>query len=438
MDPIFLAEIGIVGLIIVIQIAVFFRNLGMIRSFGDLFPEAHALDVEEEVRSTAGGLSEASVPQLKIHPSFKEEFRSIVEMTNAYLSRNKGASQGERLQEIAERKSESMEEAIETNLPLPLYIGLLATFTGVIIGLIKIGFEGVSDAAIQSFIGGVVVGMIGSASGLFLTVRSNAAFKRHKEYRDEGLEDYFQFLRTRVFHPESAPVQGSIRDLRESLAAFQDGFAQYQGQMNSSLSKTLQLFGELKEVFQQIRSVEQEIRGLGNAISINDDMIQRQVRYLESYSQKSEEFSRRLGENLQQTERQVEAMVDQNIQNLDQSTKAAYVKMDQYLASIEGGDRKTFARSLSDDLAKVKENLKNLEERSLEINTRLLDRLSAEENNRKELGQTLAQIKQQMDREGGRTALRSPAVQAFIYTGIAAFVLGIGGAALYLVQVFTS
>ncbi|MEO0896964.1 MAG: hypothetical protein AAFY71_11230 [Bacteroidota bacterium] len=434
MDLTLLAEIGVVGLIIVLQIVFFIRNLNQSRQLGELFPEGSELDVEENYE-VAGSQTANSVPQVKDNGSFSPAFREIIHMTNSYLSRNRGSSQGERLMEIAERKSSSMEEGVETNLPLPLYIGLLATFTGVIIGLIKIGFEGVSDAAIQSFIGGVVVGMVGSATGLLLTVRSNAAFKKHKEYRDEGMEDYFQFLRTKVFHPEAAPVQGSIRDLRESLAAFQDGFAQYQSQMNDSLANTLDLFKELRGVFSQVKGLQQDLNGISSAVRFNDDMIEKQARYMENYSQKAEEFSLKLGSSIQQADRQLEVMVDQNIQALDQSTKSAYVKMDKYLSSLEGGDPQGFARALSDDLLKIKENIKNIQEKSVEINVQLLERISQEQAARQQMATTMENINRQLSTNGGR-ALRNPAVQVFMYSGILAFTLGIVGGAMYLFQTF--
>ncbi|MEM7368733.1 MAG: hypothetical protein AAF587_09015 [Bacteroidota bacterium] len=438
MDPIFLAEVIIVGLIIVAQIWVFIRNLQAIGRLGKLFPKAQLLQVEEATEVDLESVSTTAVPQLKDDGRFSSGFRDILYMTNDYLRRNKGSSQGERLQEIAERKSESQEEAIETNLPLPLYIGLLATFTGVIIGLIKIAMVGVSDAAIQSFIGGVVVGMIGSASGLLLTVRSNAAFKDRKEDRDKGMETYFNFLRTKVFHPESAPVQGSVKGLRDSLAAFQDGFAQYQGQMNESLGDTLRLFSELKDVFRQIRSIEQELKGINTFLHGNDELIEKQTKFLESYHQKAESFTKKLGTSFQSIDKQVGAMVDENIRVLDQSTKAAYLKMDQYLASLDGNDQKAFARALSNDLAQINDDIKNLQEKSLSVNAQLLERLAHEDQSRQVLSATVAQLNRQLASGGAdqQGLMANPVVKTFLFTGIAAFLLGIGSGVFYFIQAF--
>lgn len=436
MDPILLAEIIIVGLIIVGQIFVFLRNSQAIGRLGKLFPQASLLDVTEEAQVDLNAVDTITVPQLKDHPRFSQGFRDILQMTNDYLRRNKGASQAERLQEIAQRKAESMEGAIETNLPLPLYIGLLATFTGVIMGLVKIAIVGVTDAAIQGFIGGVVIGMIGSAIGLLLTVRSNQSFKVRKEDCDEGLEDYFQFLRTKVVHPEASPVSGSVKGLRDSLAAFQDGFAQYQGQMNESLGDTLRLFRELKDVFKQIRTVEQEISGIGQAVLTNDQLIERQVAYLDNYQQKAEAFTRKLAENFQRVDQQVNTLVDENIKALDESTKTAYLKMDQYLASLDGGDRQALARSLSEDLGRIKDDVKTLQEKSVHINAQLLERVEDETQSRQLLSAAVQQMNlrlEQMDRDQ-RGFLGSTAGQIFLYTGIAAFSLGIVSAGMYLVE----
>ena len=119
-------------------------------------------------------------------------------MKNDYLIRNKGAADFDILKELAERKSASQQSAIDSNIALPLYIGLLCTFTGVIIGLIRIATDGVSDDAIQAFIGGVLIGMIGSAVGLALTTRSNFVFKNAKKTRDGKQYDYFSFLRSNI------------------------------------------------------------------------------------------------------------------------------------------------------------------------------------------------------------------------------------------------
>lgn len=408
-----LIEIIIVGLIIAIQFWVFFRNVGSIKRLGELFPGGSQLEVNQETVVDIEAADTSTVPQLADKRSFSNEFRDILQMTNAYLTRNKGASQGERLQEIAERKSESMESAIETNLPLPLYLGLFATFTGVIIGLIEIARFGVTDAAIQSFIGGVIIGMLGSAIGLALTVRSNQLLKGSAETRDEGMENYFQFLRTKVIHPEAAPVQGSVKGLRDSLSAFQAGFVQYQTQMNDSLGETLRMFRELNDAFKQVRSVGQELTGLNTILRNNGEVMEKQAQYFATYQQKADAFSRKLSENLQAVDTKLENTVESNLKALDQGTQTAYLKMDDYLAKLDGQEKQSFANSL-------------------------VQNMSEEVKSRQALTQTvqLLQTKLQEMETKNSTILSNGVVQFFMYTGIAAFVLGIGSGALYIINTF--
>ncbi|MEM7659326.1 MAG: hypothetical protein AAF399_24615, partial [Bacteroidota bacterium] len=325
----------------------------------------------------------------------------------------------------------------ETNLPLPLYIGLLATFTGVIIGLIQIALDGVSDDAIQSFLAGVVVGMIGSAIGLALTVRANAVFKTGKEKRDEGIEDYFHFLRTQVIHPEAAPVSGSVRGLRDSLSAFQNGFAEYQDNMNQSLGETLRMFSELKEVFKQVRSMEQQLSGVDRTIRNNDELLEKQMKSFETYAHKAEALTRKLNASFDNIDSQVQTTVDQQVQALENSTQTAYLKMDQYLASIEGTDRAALAKTMSGDIHQLQQGVKNLDEKSLQINAQLLERLNREEQSHQVLAATVQQLNQRINAlQPNESFVNSPAMRAFAYTGIGAFILGIAGGTAFLVQTF--
>lgn len=430
MDPIFLAELIIVGVIILIQFIVFFRNNQATDLLEDLYPKATGLATQAQPAESGGG----QIDLILDNPGFSSTFREIVRTTNAYLTKNRGAADFDILKEIAERRSHSQERAIESNITLPLYIGLLCTFTGVIIGLVKISIVGVSDAAIQSFIGGVLIGMVGSAMGLSLTVRSNHRFRNAKQTRDNEQYNYFTFLRTNILPALRRDPLQPANALRENLAAFNEGFAQYQESVNSSLGESLRLFGELKSVFNQIRGIEQGLSGIGHFLQANDGLIDRQVAYLDSYAQKAEVFTRKLGDHFQQTDRQVAALVDENIRTLDQRTRTAVVKMDQYLATLDGSDSKAFAEAINRDLDKIRGNVATLQEKSLEVNARLLEQLNRDTESRDDLTEQVrimnAKLEQSLAHPGG--FMNSMAFQFFVYAGAAAFVLSIIGGAIFV------
>lgn len=442
MDTLFLVEMGIVAVIVVIQFFVFFRNSAAINGLSSIFPKASALkskNVPVSESGEDGALISGTIELVEENPGFSQTFQNILRNTNAYLTRNKGAADFDMLKDMAEDKSYSKEEGIESNVALPLYIGLLCTFTGVIIGLIKISIEGVSNDAIQSFVGGVLIGMIGSAVGLGLTVLSNLRFKESKNVRDERLYDYFSFLRSQILPTLKKDADQPIDTLRDNLAAFNDGFARYQSHMNDSLTETLRLFKELKGVFGQIRSIEQGLNGMGNFLQVNDSLIDRQVAYIDSYSKKAEEFSEKLGTHFGQVNRKMETVVGENIQALERSTQAAYVKMDQYLASIGNTDNKAFAEALNKDLNKIRGDVELLQNKSLEVNTRLLEHLGKESHSVIELTDKMNTLDSRLSSVAtaqNSSFMNSGAFQFFVYSGVAAFLTGIGCGVIYLINTF--
>ena len=102
--------------------------------------------------------------------------------------------------------------------------------------------------------------------------------------------------------------------------------------MNHSLEETLKLFRDLKGVFNQIRTIEQGLNGMGNFLQVNDGLLEKQISYIESYAQKAEDISANLGRHFTQVDQKLNQIVDDNLRAIDQSAQSAYMKMDQYLA----------------------------------------------------------------------------------------------------------
>ena len=443
MDLIFLLELLIVGLAIAAQFFIFFSNNRAIKQFAQTYPEKPWLttkavpisSVDQDLLTSEPESMELIEEQARFHPFFKE----IVQTTNSYLEKNKGEANFGILKEMSEIKLDSQEDAIEGNVNLPLYVGLLCTFTGVIIGLVKIAFEGVSDASIGSFIGGVLIGMIGSAMGLLLTVRSNYVFKNARKIRDKREYDYFTFLRTYILPALPKTQNQTLSSLRESLSAFNQGFVQYQSHMNHSLEETLKLFRDLKGVFNQIRTIEQGLNGMGNFLQVNDGLLEKQISYIESYAQKAEDISANLGRHFSQVDQKLNQIVDDNLKAIDQSAQSAYMKMDQYLASLQHGDTRAFADSLNQDLNSIRKEVAHIQQRSLEINERLLGSVSQGQQAYQVMVSEMKGLNSKLDAQAqsGSGFLESGLFKFFVAAGIIAFLVGIASGATYLINLFS-
>lgn len=449
-DPIFLAEIGIVATIIIIQLVVFSRNNATIRLLKKIYPNATALEAKEAALPPEDqGGETGSALQVVSTKRFSNTFKEVIRTTNAYLRKNRGQADFDILREMAVDKDSAVEHSIDANISLPLYIGLLCTFTGVIIGLVKILMVGVTDGAIQSFVGGVLIGMLGSAVGLALTVRSNSLFKDAKKKRDADRYEYLTFVRGQILpalkeEPEATPQEEeSVEEIREKLAAFHHGFANYQDHMNDSLGETLRLFNELKDVFGRIRQIESGLASVGHVIENNDSMLEKQVAYIDAYAQKAEQFTEILGEHYNQVDSKLNTIVNEGVNKIDTGIQAAYAKMDQYLESLESGENsKEFVDGINQNLTVIRGDLAQLQQRSADINEKILKRLESD-------GQINLRISQQMEamnanlkqvildqQKLSKSFINSTGFKVFAISGAIAFILAIGGGIAYAITNF--
>lgn len=436
-DPVLAAEAVIVILIIISQIVIFNRNNLTIRRLKRIYPDPAALGLATPEEGAA-----QSVAQIDEAPPYHPTFREILQATNAYLRKNKGAADFDILSDMAQAKDRSIEHSIDSSLSLPLYIGLLSTFIGVIIGLVKIALTGVTDDAIQSFIGGVLIGMAGSFMGLALTVRSNSLFKDAKKIRDQGQYEYLTFLRAHILPalqaPQAANAQSPETPLRETLQAFQSGFAEYQATMQESLRGTIKLFHEVKDVFERIRNIESGLESVNTLMRQNDKIIDKQVGYIDTYIQRAETLSRVLSEHTAGMEKRFHRLVDDQIKSLDSSAQAAYMKMDQYLASLSTAGSKEFVDGIQRDFVSLRDEMDQVQKKNLDVSIRLLERIEQDEKINLRISQQMeamnANLKQVLlgQDEARKDFTNSLAFKVFAYTGSLLFIAALAAGVVYL------
>ena len=126
-------------------------------------------------------------------------FKEVIFETNAYLCKNVGTSADfSIIQDICERKIESLESQISNTVNVPLYLGLAGTFIGIITGLAGIAFnvdalfnEG-QMTPLRNLLIGVVIAMIASFVGLYLMVKNSSVnYKRALVECDKNKNGYY-------------------------------------------------------------------------------------------------------------------------------------------------------------------------------------------------------------------------------------------------------
>ena len=77
----------------------------------------------------------------------------ILRSINNYLANNKGnVSDFHLMKDIVDRNCDSVEEEINTQIPVPLYLGLIGTMTGILVGIGYLWISGDLNALLSSSI----------------------------------------------------------------------------------------------------------------------------------------------------------------------------------------------------------------------------------------------------------------------------------------------
>ncbi|WP_210464922.1 O-fucosyltransferase family protein [Rufibacter roseolus] len=163
-------------------------------------------------------------------------FQEINKSTNEYLRLNKGAAADfDILKDVAERHSDALDAEVQSTIATPLYVGLLGTFAGVILGLSSLIWTGltgsadegssfITDQNIPSFLFGVLIAMAGSLCGLLFTMMGNHALKNARSLRDRLKNDYYTFLQTHLLPKLNSDMSASLGNLKSVLDSFNKDF----------------------------------------------------------------------------------------------------------------------------------------------------------------------------------------------------------------------
>lgn len=184
----------------------------------------------------------------------------ILSSVNTYLLRNKGAvSDFNLIKDVVERNTDAVDEEINSLLPIPLYLGLMGTMIGIVIGLFSM--PSISDAnfesAIDMLIGGVKIAMIASFVGLFFTVLLSGWKYKGAKLLAEGLKnDFFTWIQTQLLPVLSQNISSSIYSLQANLLNFNDTFSTNVNGFNSLMTKILNSFDSQVNLMNELKEVD--------------------------------------------------------------------------------------------------------------------------------------------------------------------------------------
>jgi hypothetical protein len=293
-----LIELFGVGIIVCFQLLVFFRTNMRIAVYRGIFPadmqfgiirpeitaEAQVVHPKELMthldRYIVGdGETGIKVDLIQRRGGGNFVTDKIVYSLNTYLLRNKGvASDFHLIKDVVERNCDSVGEDINQTISLPLYLGLLGTFVGIVVGLVQISlikFGGENsagmDLAISALLTGVMIAMVASFFGLLLTVlNSGFFFKVAKAKMEDKRNDFYTFIQTDLLPLLNQNINSTLYSLQTNLHKFNEDFKGNVAMLNGVMGRNYEALIAQDRILNTLDNMDISAFGKANVIILQE------------------------------------------------------------------------------------------------------------------------------------------------------------------------
>ena len=223
------------------------------------FNNPMSLEEQERYGTTHYTLPVKQISIIVANSGYNTYLNNFINSINTYLLRNSGAPTDFNLvKDIVERNVNQLEEEINSTVSVPLYLGLLGTMVGIIVGLWGMGDLGeIADSnlignSINKLLQAVTFAMVASFMGLFWTILNSSisipklkiSFKDAKNNLERNKNDFYTFVQTELLPKINNSLDSSFEilqknltqfntDLKSNLSLLNQAFAHNQNNVNS-------------------------------------------------------------------------------------------------------------------------------------------------------------------------------------------------------------
>ncbi|MEI6140610.1 MAG: hypothetical protein WCP85_15180 [Mariniphaga sp.] len=234
---------AILIIIIILQFRIFSENRTNINILYNIFP----FNVDEKFDVIIG--KDGFVIGI-FCDELSKILNNIISSINKYLLKNTGAPCDYHLmKDIVDRNCDTKEEEIQAQIPVPLYLGLVGTMTGILIGVGFLVFGGGlddllgkttnsnSEGSIIILMGGVAMAMISSIIGIILTTIGSSEAKNAKKRLERDKNAFLSWMHAELLPRISKDPSGALIRMTQNLSNFNDTFAKNTQELKLTLSK---------------------------------------------------------------------------------------------------------------------------------------------------------------------------------------------------------
>jgi biopolymer transport protein ExbB/TolQ len=278
--------------IIVFQIYIYLNTNKKIDAFKSIFPQSTSsysiieLEIptrneneeyenEKDVSDEDEYKDVVNVLQIKVNKN-NPTLDEICNALNMYLQKNKGAASDFHLmKDVVERYCDAEEEEISVQQPIPLYLGLMGTMVGIIVG---IGFIAVSGGLssttlmdnITSLMTCVAIAMAASLVGIFCTTLISWNSKSATTKVETNKNRFYSWLQTELLPVLSGNAVNALYLLQQNLTTFNQTFQSNISGLDKALAKVVESSKEQTELISLIKDIDIERVAQANIIVLRE------------------------------------------------------------------------------------------------------------------------------------------------------------------------
>lgn len=212
----------------------------------------------------------------------------IINSINNYLEKNKEAvTDFNLIRDIIDRNCDAVEEEIQTQIPIPLYFGLMGTMLGILIGVAalvvsgsldnllstftpssgviegtpaweaeKVAFDKTATSGVTALFGGVALAMVSSIVGILLTTVGSLQSKNIKARVDGKKHAFISWLQAELLPKISSDLSSALIKLGNDLSKFNSSFSSNAELLRGTITDVSRATVEQSQLLQSIEKLD--------------------------------------------------------------------------------------------------------------------------------------------------------------------------------------
>lgn len=333
-QPGIILEVIIAAVIIYYQIKAFRENYQRMNDYKAVFSESDTWDVEHDdmgqVSSITGGASNPF-------------FRDIKDTINKYIAGNANSVMDFQIfKDNVDRQCDSIENQIESQTPVPLYLGLAGSMIGIIIGLVSLILDGSFSQLLsgnnQSLVGigslllAVAVAMCASLIGILLTVWTTNAYKKSRSKAEQLKNQFMSWMQSTLFPALPNDISMAMTQLVSDLEDFNGKFEHNTNSLAHTFDNVNKAYKTQADIVSAVQKMDVQSMATANVRVLQElqkstEKIERFNEYLDSihgYTETIQKFNEQFHEDENQLGllKQIRDFFKEELHEVDQRKQA--------------------------------------------------------------------------------------------------------------------